>query len=756
MLKKNRWKYSVLVLSALVVLLLLIAAIWTKSTHLNELPPFLEVGGNLHPLLLHLPIGIFVYLAFAEAWNLLAGRLTKRLIIPGSLPILAFGTVFAVFAAVAGLLLYLQGDYSGELIDQHLNWGIGFAVAAIITFCGAIIFKTQSAIYRTILFASVIVLWAAAHRGGLITHGDPLEPLFAEEVRIEDVKPVAELTSFEVVDRIFQAKCYDCHSTGKKKRGGLLMDSYEALLAGGRNGNALVPGDLEASRISTYAHLPIDDDLRMPPEGKPQLTETELEFIDQWILAGASPDQYLSDQALPKALFEWALSYMKIENIHKVVEVAAEQLPALPIVDFVRLIADIERYAEKSVMRVGPEGRQLIFSAVNAREQFTDEAVKELIKAGPYLIDVDLSNTAVTSNALQKLTKETPHLERLNLSGTTVDAQLLAGIAELPELESLNLFNTPLTEEEVSQLIQLNQVDKLYVTQTGLSSNQVERLRNALPVTEIVADDFIEINEVDSFEAASVEESEKKQPVMVRAAGSGDLINLAFGKPVTASSYYNSPRNGQVFEPENITDGRLADTGSLHDWSFWIAETGDSGQVTIDLEQTYTVSRIDLQNTRNRQYFDRGIKDFVIEVSSDGSEFAPVLKGTLQRIEEMEPASYRFESFKFPPTKARYIRIHATTNHKPVDGRHDGSGGLNEVRIYYDPTAKIAKPDGDHGHDQGHVHDETSPAPGQSHVTGYGNFHYRSDPDWANSADANLNVQDLSQTGRLTKLARVE
>ena len=37
--------------------------------------------------------------------------------------------------------------------------------------------------------------------------------------------------------------CYSCHSTeAKKQRGGLLLDTKEAVLAGGDTGPALVPG----------------------------------------------------------------------------------------------------------------------------------------------------------------------------------------------------------------------------------------------------------------------------------------------------------------------------------------------------------------------------------------------------------------------------------------------------------------------------------------------------------------------------------
>ena len=39
-------------------------------------------------------------------------------------------------------------------------------------------------------------------------------------------------------------RCYECHSTGKKIKGGLNLDSRAGWQDGGDNGPAIVPGDL--------------------------------------------------------------------------------------------------------------------------------------------------------------------------------------------------------------------------------------------------------------------------------------------------------------------------------------------------------------------------------------------------------------------------------------------------------------------------------------------------------------------------------
>ncbi|MBK1879131.1 discoidin domain-containing protein [Pelagicoccus mobilis] len=183
------------------------------------------------------------------------------------------------------------------------------------------------------------------------------------------------------------------------------------------------------------------------------------------------------------------------------------------------------------------------------------------------------------------------------------------------------------------------------------------------------------------------------KPVKVRqrfalSPDSGKLsptVNLALGKPVTASSFYNRPSNGESFYPTAVTDGRLADSGSPGDWSFWLAENHQSGEFTVDLESIETIHRIELQNTRNRWHNDRGTDTFRIETSVDGENFTYLLEGQLQSIVSYDPSSYAFESFTFEATQARFVR-YIITKHipdpTPNPGLSGSSGGLNEIRIF--------------------------------------------------------------------------
>jgi hypothetical protein len=89
--------------------------------------------------------------------------------------------------------------------------------------------------------------------------------------------------SYNQVEAIFRESCEHCHNADKAK-GGLLMDSYEALLAGGEHGNPVVVGQSASSRLVQM----LDGTLtpRMPYKEDP-LPAAHVDVIRRWIDAGA-------------------------------------------------------------------------------------------------------------------------------------------------------------------------------------------------------------------------------------------------------------------------------------------------------------------------------------------------------------------------------------------------------------------------------------------------------------------------------------
>jgi hypothetical protein len=68
----------------------------------------------------------------------------------------------------------------------------------------------------------------------------------AARASAEDAKPKVNFT--DNVSAIFQNRCNSCHN-GDKKKGGLTLESYGGVMAGGGSGQVIEPGDAGSSRL---------------------------------------------------------------------------------------------------------------------------------------------------------------------------------------------------------------------------------------------------------------------------------------------------------------------------------------------------------------------------------------------------------------------------------------------------------------------------------------------------------------------------
>ncbi|HBJ87474.1 MAG TPA: hypothetical protein DDZ88_27180 [Verrucomicrobiales bacterium] len=114
----------------------------------------------------------------------------------------------------------------------------------------------------------------------------------------------SQIAFFEKTIRpILIKRCYECHSVESgKSKGGLQLDSREAILKGGDNGPALVAGDPDKSRIieSVRYH---NQDMQMPPKGA--LPSAEVKALEAWVKMGApDPREVVADakHAAPRVI----------------------------------------------------------------------------------------------------------------------------------------------------------------------------------------------------------------------------------------------------------------------------------------------------------------------------------------------------------------------------------------------------------------------------------------------------------------------
>ena len=104
-------------------------------------------------------------------------------------------------------------------------------------------------------------------------------------------KPAADEPGTEFFERrirpLFVQHCYACHGRGRTK-GGLSLDTRQAMLAGGDSGTVAVLGKPDESLL--IEAVGYDGDLKMPPSGK--LADDEIAALKEWLAIGAPwPEQ---------------------------------------------------------------------------------------------------------------------------------------------------------------------------------------------------------------------------------------------------------------------------------------------------------------------------------------------------------------------------------------------------------------------------------------------------------------------------------
>jgi uncharacterized membrane protein len=300
---KKPWFMTMLGLFLIVTLLALPFIVGPAGK--RQMPDLVRFIGHFHPLILHLPIGVFALILLEELGSIFwkRGFETRST----SLFPLFFGALSAIITVIAGFLLYHgHGDeYGGNpLAERHLWGGLFFAVAAITTFiCKAWAISSGGSfvVYRVLLFSSVTIMGFTGHDGASMTHGENYLTIYAPEpIRKMMGLPVKQTPGTvsktqpvyaEIIAPILERCCVECHQESKSK-GKFRMDTYERLVKGGKQGPGLVAGNSTESNIIKRIMLPKDDDESMPPEGKKALSDDEISLLKRWIDSGAMKDSH--------------------------------------------------------------------------------------------------------------------------------------------------------------------------------------------------------------------------------------------------------------------------------------------------------------------------------------------------------------------------------------------------------------------------------------------------------------------------------
>jgi hypothetical protein len=450
----------------------------------------------------HLPIGILLFGAILMAYQHFSSTDLNAAI---SLAFL-LGSISAIAACVAGWLLSLSGEYDAALIFKHQWTGIATAILG----CLVYLFKE----YRKLLVILLIILITiTGHFGATITHGENYlfntskktdlnkqDTIKNQPKEITSIvtngKDSIKIVKYNIYENeiapILKTKCYDCHSSVKQKNL-LRLDSEAFIKKGGKSGLILLAGNILKSPLYTNLILPLDDDKHMPPKGKHQLNNNEINSIQQWILSGASFNDRIDTlsnnkkQSAPyiDSVFDKKEIVLNNTTVNKVsVEVTTTNLPA-PISS-----AIIDDYKNKNIILSNlQEGSPFVMANFVNVIPFENSSLLALQKIEKQLVALKLSNLPI-KDADIKIIASLSNIKRLNLENTAITNACLPYLKELPALEQLNLYGTNITDEGLKQLAYFKNLSVIYLWKTKVTENGIEQFKKERPNVIVEMGDF--------------------------------------------------------------------------------------------------------------------------------------------------------------------------------------------------------------------------------------------------------------------------
>jgi uncharacterized membrane protein len=438
-----------------------------------ERAPLLQFFGRFHPLSVHFPIGVLLLVPLFE----ILGRKRNVPFLLASVDFLLLVAICgAIMVAVLGWCLARGGGYSGPLVQQHMWGGVLVAVAAWLSWWQRSLANSPppARLYAILLVATVGLVSFTSYRGGQLSHGanhltqfmpTPLRGLLGlSGLENDGVKPTEENPATFYGARIqplFEGHCITCHGQNKHKAR-LRLDSYAAVMRGGKHGPVIKPGDVKGSELFHRITLPPSDDDFMPAENKRPLSVSDVELIGAWISSGASrtlaadaiaavPANSASQTTVPE------LNFQEIDPNAVTRERAA----------FASIISQIQLRLPNVVEYQSRTSANVVVNASWLGSKFGDNDVVALAPVSDRIVAADFSGTAITDRSARAIAAM-KKLRQLRLAHTAITDTTIQEFGSLDHLESLSIFDTRVTASSLSMFARLSKLQHVYAGETKI------------------------------------------------------------------------------------------------------------------------------------------------------------------------------------------------------------------------------------------------------------------------------------------------
>ena len=428
---------------------------------------FAQFIGGFHLLTIHFPIALILLIPLFE----IAGRSRQFVYLRSSVDfILPLAVFSAIISAILGWFLARGGGSSGSLVTQHM-WS-GFFVSLICWACwmfrGRLPSQRWDAAYIAGLVIAVCLVTFTGYRGGQLSHGENhltehMPKFLRNWLGISQVKTqtAAAPDSFFTarVEPIFAQHCISCHGPSQQKSG-LRLDSYEAVMRGGKTGPVIKAGDGKNGALLFRISQPFGSDKVMPPDGKPTLSADQIQLISLWISAGASPTLAVNAiQGAPTTVAQPAAE-VTIAQIDPATVARQRASSAEALAQLQKRYPDMIEYEAR-------DSALLIINASLMGSKFGDDDLAQLKPLYNSISIADLSNTAITDRSAPNIAAMS-HLRVLRLMHTRITDTTILALGGLKELESLNVFGTGITSASLKTAEHLPKLQHFYAGETRI------------------------------------------------------------------------------------------------------------------------------------------------------------------------------------------------------------------------------------------------------------------------------------------------
>ncbi|HXB92165.1 MAG TPA: c-type cytochrome domain-containing protein [Puia sp.] len=442
--------------------------------------------GRLHPVLVHLPIGIILLALFLEVLTVRPGYAAMK---PAADLALGLGVIFAAISCCTGYLLSLSGDYDSALVTVHQWLAISLTVLSGLLYL-LLRGRPLDRVSGALAAITLVLLFLTGHWGGSLTHGPGyLTANLTVESNIPALRPVAHVQDAiaytSLVQPVLHDNCYGCHS-GRRIKGGLRLDGPDFMMKGGKDGPVIVSGHAATSLLIRRILLPPENDHHMAPKEKAQLTAAEIKLLQWWIETGASFDKPVGrlpqDNAMHAVLaaFQDGTAGPVADTGTVVLNIADSTIPTTPVA---AAPADAVRRLQNAGALLLPVSQGSNYLSVS----FPSNSIGPVaIQTLPLLKDQLLllkCSFAPVGDEVIAAAAACPRLVRLWLDHTRITGKNLGGLRTLSNLCYLNLSSTAVSNDELLELRSLPKLKQLYLYQTRVDKSQWASLQTAFPHT---------------------------------------------------------------------------------------------------------------------------------------------------------------------------------------------------------------------------------------------------------------------------------